>query len=165
MKKILFAISCLFVFAFASAQATQDDIIYIQAAYGKSKRDLMEQYMKFKDNATTNSFWKLYDSYEVERKKLGQDYIQIIQEYAKEYSSLNDDKADHLVTKVAANNLNFEKLYGQYYDKMKIAVGALKASQFLQIESYLRSEVKMTILYQIPFIGEIDRSQLHVSGK
>jgi len=42
---------------------------------------------------------------------------------------------------------------------MKPAVGALKASQFFQLEGYLRSAIKTTILDDIPFIGEIDRTK------
>ncbi len=165
MKKILFALIFISSVYAASAQATQDDILLIQAAYGKSKRDLLQQYMTFKDSASSSAFWKLYDSYEVERKKLGQEYISNIQQYAKDYTTLDNKKADALMTKVAANNLAYEKLYGTYYAKMKVAVGALKASQFLQIESYLHTQVKVSIWNEVPFIGEIDRSKLQVSGK
>jgi hypothetical protein len=58
----------------------------------------------------------------------------------------------------------FENLYSKYYKKMKPVVGALKASQFLQLEAYLRSAVKISVLNQIPFIGEIDRSKLPTAG-
>jgi hypothetical protein len=42
---------------------------------------------------------------------------------------------------------------------MKPVVGALKASQFIQLESYLRSVIKTSILDEIPFIGEIDKTR------
>jgi hypothetical protein len=165
MKKIVFALSFLvFVFT-ANAQVTQDDILYVQSAYGKSKRDLMQQYMTFKDSSSGNKFWRLYDSYEAERKKLGQDYIQIIKQYADGYSTLDNTKADLLVTKVSANNMAYQKLYSTYYGKIKMAVGALKAAQFLQLESYLQNAVRMSVMDQIPFIGEIDRSKLAMPAK
>jgi hypothetical protein len=165
MKKFLFALILMSSVYAVSAQATQDDILLIQAAYGKSKRDLMQEYMTFKDTASSNAFWKLYDSYEVDRKKIGQDYIKIIQQYANDYKTLDNKKADALMTKATANNLAYDKLYSTYYTKMKMAVGALKASQFLQIESYLHTQVKMSVWNEIPFIGEIDRSKLQVSTK
>jgi len=160
MKKFLTTASIIFFFFSVSAQATKDDINLIQAMYGKSKRDLMESYMKFKDTASGNAFWRLYDGYEAERKKLGQDYIAILQDYANNYEKLTDAKADALVNRASANNLAFENLYAKYYKRMKPVVGALKASQFFQLESYLRSAVKVRILDEIPFIGEIDRSKL-----
>jgi hypothetical protein len=101
----------------------------------------------------------MYDAFELERKKLGQDYIKILQDYADHYDKLSNNKADELVTKMSANNIAFENLYIKYYKKMKPVVGALKASQFIQLESYLRSVIKTSILDEIPFIGEIDKTR------
>ena len=157
MKKLLTPICLLLVFA-ASAQLTTDDVNLIQSMYGKDKRDLMQEYLTFKDDASATAFWKLYDSYEAERKKLGQDFMKILQDYATNYETLDDKKADELVTKMSANNIAFENLYVKYYKQMKPVVGALKASQFLQLEAYLRNVVRITVLDEIPFIGQIDRS-------
>src|SRR4051794_32861804 len=161
MKKFLTPI-CVLLFFAASAQVTKDDVNLIQAMYGKDKRDLMQQYMNFKDSASATAFWKLYDSYEGQRKKLGQDFIAILQDYANNYETLDDKKADELVTRTLANNIAHEKLYADYYKKMKPVNGALKASQFFQLEAYLRSAIKTTVLDEIPFIGEIDRSKIAV---
>lgn len=160
MKKLLTPLLVLFVMFGYAQQATKDDINLLQAMYGKNKRDLMESYMHFNDTASASAFWKLYDAYEVERKKLGQDYIQILQDYANNYSTLDDKKADGLFNRAMANNLAYENLFAKYYKKMKPVVGAVKASQFLQLETYLRSTIKVKMLDQLPFIGEIDRTKV-----
>jgi hypothetical protein len=162
MRKLLTFI-CLLIFFSVSAQVTKDDVNLVQAMYGKEKRDLMQEYMKFDDSTKANAFWKLYDSYEMDRKKLGQEFISILQDYADNYDKLDDKKADQLVTRTSANNHAYENLYSKYYTKMKPVVGALKASQFFQLEAYLRSAIKTTILDEIPFIGEIDRTKKPVS--
>ena len=59
----------------------------------------MQEYMKFDDSTKATAFWKLYDEYEAERKKLGQDFIAILQDYANNYENLDDKKADELVTR------------------------------------------------------------------
>ena len=159
MKKLLVPI-CLLLFFSASAQVTTDDVNLIQSMYGKDKRDLMQEYLTFKDDASATAFWKLYDSYEAARKKLGQDFIKILQDYATNYETLDDAKADGLVTRMSANNIAFENLYAKTYKQMKPVVGALKASQFLQLEAYLRNVVRIVVLDEIPFIGQIDRSHL-----
>lgn len=156
MKKLLTPI-CIFLFLSASAQLTTDDVNLIQAMYGKEKRDLVQEYMGFTDSAAAGSFWKLYDGYEAERKKLAQDFIGILKDYANNYESLDDKKADELITKASVNNIAYENLYVKYYKKIKPVVGALKASQFIQLEAYFRSAIKTAILDEIPFIGEIDR--------
>jgi len=160
MKKLLSAV-LVFVFFSASAQLTQDDVNLIQSMYGKDKRDIMQAYLQFKDTASANSFWKMYDSYEAERKKLGQDYIKILQDYANNYEKLTNAKADELVTKSYNNNLAFENLYLKYYKKMKPVVGSILAGQFIQTEAYFRISVKAAILDEIPFIGQIDRTKKH----
>jgi len=164
MKKLLTPI-CLVLFFSASAQLTQDDVNLVQSMYGKDKRDLMQAYMTFKDDASATAFWKLYDSYEAERKKLGQDFIAILQDYATNYETLDDKKADALVTRMSANNIAFENLYAKTYKQMKPVVGALKASQFLQLEGYLRTAIRLVVYDQIPFIGEIDRSKIEIAPK
>ena len=158
MKKLLTPI-CALLFLSASAQLTNDDVNLIQAMYGKDKRDLLQQYMKFDDTTSSAPFWKLYDSYETERKKLGQDFISVLQDYANNYDKLDDKKADELIMRVSSNNIAYENLYMKYYKKMKPVVGALKASQFFQLEGYLRSAIKTTVLDEIPFIGEIDKTK------
>jgi hypothetical protein len=159
MKKLLTPLLVLFVMS-GSAQVTKDDINLLQAMYGKNKRDLMQNYMQFKDTASANAFWRIYDTYEEERKKLGQEYIQILQDYANNYAKLDDKKADELINRALANNLAYENLFAKYYKKVKPVVGAVKAAQFLQLETYLRSAIKVKMLDQVPFIGEIDRSKL-----
>src|SRR4030095_7792582 len=129
MKKLLTPL-CFILFFSASAQLTTDDVNLIQAMYGKEKRDLVHEYMSFADSAAAGSFWKLYDGYEAERKKLAQDFIGILQDYANNYESLDDKKADELISKTSANNIAYENLYIKYYKKLKPVVGALKASQF-----------------------------------
>ena len=158
MKKLLSA-ALVLVFFSASAQVTQDDVNLIQSMYGKDKRDIMQSYLQFKDDASATAFWKLYDSYEVERKKLGQDYLKILQDYANNYEKLTNAKADELVTKSYNNNVAYENLYLKYYKKMKPVVGALLAGQFIQTEAYFRTSVKASILDEIPFIGQIDRTK------
>lgn len=157
MKKIIIAISCFFLAFQVSAQVTKDDIHLMQADYAKQKRDLMQEYMKFKNNASATEFWKIYDSYEIDRKKLGQDWIANLQDYAKNYGTLTDAKADVLIKKSGAINTSLEKLYSDYYEKMKKPVGAVTAGQWLQLEAYLQSSLKLSILDQVPFIGEIER--------
>jgi len=159
MKMLLTAACFFFVFSLSAQQVTQDDINLVQSMYGVEKRDLVQQYLKFTDSASATAFWKIYDEYEVERKKLGQDFINILTDYANNYATLDDKKADELVTKSSDNNIAYEKLYIKYYKKMKVPIGALKASQFFQLEAYLRSAIKTSVLDEIPFIGELDKTK------
>ena len=158
MKKLLLAL----VFAFSAgafAQSpTKEDIDILQSVYGKSKTDIVNNYMNL-SGAKLESFTKVYDKYEAERKALGRKKIQLIDEYAKNYMTLTDEKADEISKSMLKNNMDYQKLYSTYYDKYKKAIGALDAAKFMQLEIYLQTTIQAEIQDSVPFIGEIDRTK------
>jgi len=106
------------------------------------------------------AFTKIYDSYETERKALGQTKFQLINDYAANYATLTDEKADELAKGTLKNNLSYEKLYSKTYNHAKKAVGAINAAKFIQLEVYLQTIIRAETLESIPFIGELDKSKL-----
>lgn len=160
MKKLLLALA-IFVSANAVAQSTmKEDVDIIQATYGKSKKELVGSYMSL-SGTQADAFWTIYDQYENERKALGKTKIQLINDYAANYATLTDAKADELVKATSKNNMDFEKLLLKYYNKTKGVVGALNAAKFIQLENYLQTTIRDEIQNSIPFIGEIDRTIPH----
>lgn len=160
MKKI----SLILIMAIASlssyAQSSfKEDIDVLQSIYGKSKSDLVKQYMNLSDTQSA-AFTKVYDNYETERKALGQTKFQLINDYAANYATLTDAKADELAKGTLKNHLSYEKLYSKTYNQAKKAVGAINAAKFLQLEVYLQTIIRAEILESIPFIGELDKSKL-----
>jgi len=144
------------VSSFAFSQMSQDDIGMIQSMYGMSKRDLVQKYMKL-PAGQDSAFWKIYNEYEIARKEIGAKRIQLLQDYANNYATLTDDKANELITEVLKLNGEQTKLYQKYYGKMKKVISPLKAAQFIQLEVYLENAVRTQIQSQIPFIGDLDR--------
>ena len=160
MKKLIIMLAFA-VSTSAMAQSTmKEDVDIIQAAYGKSKKELVIQYMTL-DSAQTAPFWAMYDEYEKERKLLGQQRIQLINDYAKNFATLDDAKADQLAKAALKNGADYEKLLGKYYEKCKKITGGLNAAKFIQLESYLQTAVRSEIQNAIPFICEIDRTKPH----
>lgn len=159
MKKA-FLLFVLVASATSFAQSTlKDDIDVVQSVYGKSKSELVSQYMALTGTQATE-FTKVYDAYEVERKKLGQEKIQLINQYATDYATLTDANADAIVKGVLKNNTAYDKLYSSYYEKAKKAVGALNATKFIQLEIYLQTEIRSSIQNAIPFVGEIEMTKV-----
>jgi hypothetical protein len=158
MKKLILAVLVAFATGAFAQSTMKEDVDIIQAHYGKSKKELVGAYMKM-EGAQSDAFWKLYDEYEVERKALGREKVRIINDYAANYSSLTDEKADELSKAAMKNNMDFEKLTSKYYDKVKGAVGAMQALKFMQLETYLQVAVRGAIQDAIPFIGELDKTK------
>jgi 1-aminocyclopropane-1-carboxylate deaminase/D-cysteine desulfhydrase-like pyridoxal-dependent ACC family enzyme len=159
MKKLLL----LFAVAFSAttfAQSTlNDDIDVVQSVYGKSKSELVSQYMALSGEQAA-TFTKIYDAYEVERKKLGEEKIHLINQYATDYAVLTDEKADAISKGALKNNLAYDKLYSTYYDKVKKAIGATNATKFIQLEIYLQTEIRSSLQNAIPFVGELELSKV-----
>jgi hypothetical protein len=155
MKKLfLVLLLTASVSSFAQSVA-KEDVEIIQSVYGKSKADLVKNYMGLSGTQATD-FIAVYDQYEAERKTLGEKKIQIINDYANNYASLTDEKADELAQANLKNNLDFDKLHSKYYSKCKKVIGAKNAAKFMQLEIYLQTTILSEIQNSIPFIGEMD---------
>lgn len=160
MKKLLlvFVVS-ITVFSGYGQSSYKEDLEVVQSIYGKSKADVVKQYMNLSD-AQTAAFSKVYDSYEAERKALGQSKFQLINDYAANYETLTDAKADEFAKGTLKNHMAYEKLYSKTYNQAKKAIGAINAAKFIQLEVYLQTIIRSEILESIPFIGELDKSKV-----
>ncbi|WP_264553995.1 hypothetical protein [Flavobacterium sp. N2038] len=160
MKKL----SLILIMAFASfsvnaQSAFKEDVDVLQSVYGKSKSELVTQYMNLSD-AQATAFTKVYDNYETERKALGRTKFQLLNDYAANYATLTDAKADELAKATLKNHIAYEKLYEKTYNQAKKAIGSINAAKFIQLEVYLQTIIKGEILEAIPFIGELDKTKV-----
>lgn len=160
MKKLsLIFIMAIAAFSSYAQSSFKEDVDVLQSVYGKSKSDLVKQYMNLSDTQSA-AFTKVYDDYETQRKALGQSKFQLINDYAASYATLTDAKADELAKGTLKNHIAYEKLYCKTYSKAKKAIGAINAAKFIQLEVYLQTIIRAEILESIPFIGELDKSKI-----
>ncbi len=154
MKKLVFFAAICFAVS-VSAQSNKEDVDLIQAAYGKEKKEIVAAFIEMEDGAKKDAFWKLYDQYETERKRLGRKRIALLEKYAANYDSMDDLTTSKNIKETAALGLENDKLIQAYHLKIEKAAGVKPAAQFFQIESYFLSGIRVAILENIPFIGEL----------
>jgi hypothetical protein len=157
MRKIallLIASLCFSVYTFAQVQ--EGDIKLVQQYFGTGKTALVKEYLDLTPKQDS-VFWKDYDAYETARLDIGKRRIQLIDDYAKNYTTLTDEKATDLINTANALEVEFKKLQKTYYKKMSKTIGALKAAQFYQFESYLNNVINIAIQENIPFVGEMEK--------
>lgn len=159
MKKLFLLLAVGFSAAAFAQSTLKDDIDVVQSLYGKSKAELVNQYMGLTGDKAAG-FAKIYEAYELDRKKLGEEKIHLINQYATDYSALTDDKADVIVKGVLKNNTAYDKLYSTYYEKVKKVAGAINAAKFIQLEIYLQTEIRSSLQNSIPFVGELESSKV-----
>lgn len=155
MKKPLLIVAFVMLHCFVFAQSNQEEIDLFQSVFGMEKKALVAEFIKL-EGAQKDAFWKEYDNYEVERKALGQKRIALINKYATNYATLDDVTTDGLVKEMIALQGQTDKLIVDYYKKIKKGSGVKAAAQFFQIEGYLLSKVRATLMENIPLIGELD---------
>lgn len=154
MKKLLtlFAI-CISVLV--SAQSNKEDVDFLQSIYGKDKKVITADFIQL-DDTKKDAFWKLYDEYEVKRKELGRKRIALLEQYATDYNNMDDATTTKIIKEIASLGVQTDKLISTYHAKMQKAAGAKPAAQFFQLEVYFLSVIRVAIMENIPFIGELN---------
>lgn len=141
---------------FASAQVAKDEVQLVQSIWGMEKRAIISEYMKFTE-AELTKFLPIYEKYATEQKKLGEERIQLIAEYAQNYTNLTNELADNLTQRYLKNNAAIDKLQLKYYGQIKKEISAIRAAQFMQLEVYLQTMMRSELQNSLPMIGELDK--------
>jgi hypothetical protein len=157
MKKITLLFSALLLFSmYTFAQVQDGDIKMLQQYYGTEKMAVVKDYMALSPEQDL-VFWDDYNAYEKGRLELGKRRILLIDKYAKDIMSLNEDNATDMIKEANAIDVAFKKLQMTYFKKMSKTIGVVKAAQFYQFESYINNAINMSIQENIPFVGELQK--------
>lgn len=155
MKKLLTLVVLAAMIFSANGQSNKEDIDMLQSILGKEKKAIVDAYMKLSPEKAP-AFWALYDEFEAERKALGRERIQLLDDYVNSLGNLTDDKASSLMKKAIDNEAAMPKLYKKYYPKFSKATSAIEAAKFLQLEFYIQSLLRTRLQEEVPLIDDVD---------
>ncbi|WP_194776241.1 hypothetical protein [Pararhodonellum marinum] len=136
------------------AQTNKEELDFIQSIFGMEKKQAVAEFLNISPG---DPFWEIYDQYETERKALGKERIEAINQYAEKYTTMQDADYDQVVSTMISLKKRNDKLIEGYYKKVKKASGSKVATQFFQIEEYILSEIRASLMEAIPFIGEFEK--------
>jgi hypothetical protein len=151
MKKVTFLMLILLAGIIAKAQSNKEEIDYFQSIFGMEKKAIVQAFVTV-DPAQNDAFWKIYDEYETARKELGKNRIALLNEYVANYDKMTNEAADAWTAKIIKQGTETDKLLATYYKKIKKATNGVTALKFFQIESYILTMIRMTILDEVPFV-------------
>jgi hypothetical protein len=100
----------------------------------------------------TAKFLPIYKQFEAELTKLNDLREANIREYAKNYSTMTDNKADELVNQAISYYKKRTDLIANYYDKVRAALGTGTAARFVQVEAMLDNIIDLQIQSGMPLI-------------
>jgi hypothetical protein len=118
-----------------------------------SKRGIIKESMQL-DEKLAAEFWPLYNQYDAEQTKLGDEKLALIQDYAHEFLTMNDQKADQLANQALKLEDQRLALRRKYYDLMKKVLPTTLVVRFFQLENQIDLIVDLQIASNLPIIEE-----------
>ena len=104
--------------------------------------------------ADAAKFWPIYAEYNAEMTKLNDLRVANIQEYARTYDRMTNERANELVQKALAYRKQRPELVAKYYERVKQALDATTAARFFQIEDQLLLIIDLQIDSSLPIVGK-----------
>jgi len=101
------------------------------------------------------AFWKIYDEYQQANKATAKNRMNLYEKTGQAYSNMTPTIADSLASRYFTNRAEQEKSLETYYKKIKAATNALTAFEFYQAEVYMLTQIRSSIMQQIPTYGQL----------
>jgi hypothetical protein len=115
------------------------------------KTTILTEIMQLNDDQSAK-FWPIYRAYDLELQALNDQKLAGIQEYAKNYGVLSDEKADELAKLALELENKRNDLKKKYYDKVREQLGGVVAARFLQVENQMLMIVDLQIASLLPIV-------------
>jgi hypothetical protein len=151
MKRFTLVFTALLFIGIANAQSNKEEIDLMQSVFGMEKKAMVADFLKL-EGSKADAFWKLYDEYEVSRKELGVNRINMLEKYANNYTSMSPETADALLKEMMTNAAATDKLIVTYTNKVKKITDPITAFKFYHVENYILTSIRTKILEEIPFV-------------
>jgi len=151
MKKLLF-IAFIALMSVPSWAQTDKDYIELERSVLQTERKAVvaDAMMLTDDEATV--FWPLYNEYNEKVYIVKTERVSIILDYAKNYESISDEKANELMLRSLKVQQNLLKLKMSYYKKFKKILSPSKSVRYFQVESKIDAMVSAELALQIPLV-------------
>ena len=137
--------------ASASKTSLDDEIKLLRKDVRAEKSKIMLSGLELNADQTAK-FLPIYQQFEADLAKLNDLREANIREYAKNYSTMTDNKADQLVNQAISYYKKRTDLVANYYDKVREAMGTGTAARFVQVESMLDNIIDLQIQSNLPLI-------------
>ena len=131
----------------------QEYIELLRSDVRQQKAEMMGAVMQL-SAADAAKFWPIYSEYDAELTKVNDLRVANIQEYARTYSEMTEEKADELIQNASAYEKQRSELLVKYYARVKQALGAITAARFVQVEHQLLLIIDLQVASSLPIVGE-----------
>ena len=134
-----------------AAPLTDTDIQLLRSDLQSDKNKVIADTMQFTD-AESTAFWPVYRDYVRDQQKIGDQRLQVIKDYAKNYDAMTDENARDMVQRMINVEDQTLNLREDYWPKFMKALGAKRAAKFYQVDNRITLMVNLQLASAIPLI-------------
>lgn len=153
-KHIFMAVFCTYATIATYSQTSDAEAEAIVNLLGVQKKEAIAKLVSVTGKDSV-AFWKLYNEYQKENLDMARERIKLYEQTAQAYGNMTPSVADSLSRRYFNNRISQEKSLQDYYQKIKAATNAVVAFEFYQAEVYLLTQIRASIMQQIPTYGEV----------
>lgn len=141
----------MFLASMAFTQTADDYIEVLRSVLKTEKKAAIAEVMQLNEQEA-EVFWPLYNEFNEKMYTVQSKRVKIIKDFAANFDSMTDVKADELWT--ASMNFKQESLNltKQYYKKFKKILPAGKAAKYFQAENKIAALVDYELAAEIPLV-------------
>jgi hypothetical protein len=145
---VALAVAAFPVVTHAQAGVKTDEQIILKQVM-TDKRAVYAQNLQLTD-AESRAFWPIYDEYEGKAKKLNDEFLALVDDYAAKFGSMTDADATAMLNKKMQIEKDREALKQTYTKKVAKALPPVKALRYAQIETRLDNMIRREVYGLIP---------------
>lgn len=151
-KNFFLIVGMILIMSPAFSQSFDDYLEVVRDVLNTEKKAVVAETMSLTD-AESGVFWSLYNEYNSKLYEVHTERVNIIKDFAAQYETMTDEKADALVNRSLAYQTKLLKLNKSYYKKFKKILPASKAALYFQVESKIDDLINASLAAEIPLVN------------
>ena len=152
LKRIIVVmVICLIAIPTFAQEVTKNTMDSVRDAMKAQKRAFIAVNMQLTESEDAK-FWPVYDSYQADLEKINQKIGNLIGDYAKNYETLTDAKADSLLKTNLSLEKEMLKLKTSYLPKFSAVLPAKKVTRYYQLENKIQAVIRYDLAEKIPLV-------------
>lgn len=151
MKKLVTLALVMAATTFGWAQNVNDYLEMTREVLQVEKKAAIAEVMELTDEES-EVFWTLYNDYQAEQYKVQNERIAVIRDFAENYETMTDEKADELWNGMLQYQMDLLKLKKAWYPKFKKSLPVGKVVTFFQTENKIEALVNAQLALDIPLL-------------
>jgi hypothetical protein len=149
MRLVCTLLICSFALTAFAQQPSKGTMDAVRDSLKAQKRAFVGVNMQL-TQAEDAKFWPVYDSYQKDLGKINEKIVAMIVDYAKNYDTLTDGKANQLLVTNLALEKDLVKLKESYLAKFSAVLPQKKVARYYQLENKIQAVIRYDLAERIP---------------